>query len=46
MPLPLVLEGVKGPIPGFSIADEENDDVLIKEDMFVEHVCDRIQEET
>ena len=34
------VEGVKGSIPGFSIAYQENDDMFIKEDMdmFVEHI--------
>ena len=32
------VEGVEGSIPGSSIACQENDDMYIKEDMFVEHI--------
>ena len=32
------VEGVKGSIPGFSITYQENDDMFIKEDMYVEHI--------
>ena len=32
------VEGVNGSIPGFSIAYQENDDMFIKEDMYVEHI--------
>ncbi len=32
------VEGIKGSTPGFSIAYQENDDMFIKENMFVEHI--------
>ena len=32
------VEGVKGSIPGFSITYQENDDMFIKEDMYVENI--------
>ena len=34
----VLVEGVEGSIPGFSIAYQENDDMFTKEDMFVGHI--------
>ena len=34
----MFIEGVEGSIPGFSIAYQENNDMFIKEGMYVEHI--------